>query len=90
MAPLTERVIALKRLGEARSRPTPSLPDGLTQRELEVLRLIAAGSTNRLIAEQLFISVNTVERHVSNILGKCRSASHAEAVAYAARHGLVS
>ena len=90
MEPLTERVIALRRSGEARSRPTPSLPDGLTQRELEVLRLIAAGSTNRMIAEKLVISVNTVERHVSNILSKCRSANRAEAVAYAARHGLVS
>ena len=54
------------------------------------LRLIATGSSNPMIAEQLVISINTVERHVSNILGKSRSANRAEAVAYAARHGLIS
>ncbi len=90
MEPLTERVIGLRKMGEATSRPTPSLPDGITQRELEVLRLIATGSSNPMIAEELVISVNTVERHVSNILGKSRSANRAEAVAYAARHGLIS
>ena len=60
------------------------------QREMEVLRLIATGSSNPIIAEKLVISVNTVERHVSNILSKCRSANRAEAVAYAARNGLIS
>ena len=90
MEPLTERVIGLRKLGEATSRPTPSLPDGITQRELEVLRLIATGSSNPMISENLVISVNTVERHVSNILSKSRSANRAEAVAYAARHGLIS
>ena len=43
-----------------------------------------------MVAEELVISVNTVERHVSNILSKTRTANRAEAVAYAVRHGLVS
>jgi len=90
MEPLTERVTSLRKSGDAASRPTPSLPDGLTQRELEVLRLIATGSSNPMIAEALIISINTVERHVTNILNKSRSANRAQAVAYAARHGLVS
>ena len=90
MEPLTERVIGLRKMGETTSRPTPSLPDGITQRELEVLRLIASGSSNPMIAEKLVISVNTVERHVSNILSKSRSANRAEVVAYAARNGLIS
>ena len=90
MEPLTERVTGLRKMGDATSRPTPSLPDGITQRELEVLRLIAAGSSNPMIAEKLVISINTVERHVSNILRKSQSANRAEAVAYAARHGLIS
>ncbi len=90
MEPLTERVTALRKAGDATSRPTPSLPDGLTQRELEVLRLIATGSSNPMIAEALVISINTVERHVTNILNKSRSANRAQAAAYAARHGLVS
>jgi len=90
MEPLTERVTDLRKMGEAVPRPTPSLPDGITQREMEVLRLIASGRSNPMIAEELVISINTVERHVSNILGKSRSANRAEAVAYAARHGLIS
>ncbi|MCH7841294.1 MAG: response regulator transcription factor [Chloroflexi bacterium] len=90
MEPLTERVTRLRKLGDAASRPTPSLPDGITQRKLEVLCLIAAGSSNPMIAEELVISINTVERHVSNILRKSRSANRAESVAYAARHGLIS
>ena len=55
-----------------------------------MLRLIATGSSNPMTAENLVISVNTVERHVSNILSKSRSANRSEAVAYAARHGLIS
>ena len=90
MEPLTERITGLRKAGDAASRPTPSLPDGITQRELDVMRLIAVGRSNPMIAEELVISVNTVERHVSNILRKSRSANRAESVAYAARHGLIS
>ena len=70
----------------SRSDPT----SGLTARELEVLRLVAAGSSNQRIAEQLFVSEHTVHRHVANILGKLNVSSRAAAVAQAARRGLLS
>jgi len=59
---------------------------GLTDRELEVLRLVAAGRSNREIAAELFISPKTASVHVSNILGKLKVASRGEAAAKA--HGL--
>ncbi|MFW6079014.1 MAG: response regulator transcription factor, partial [Gemmatimonadota bacterium] len=62
---------------------------GLTPRELEVLRLVAAGKTNRAIAEELYISERTVERHVSNIFGKLRVSSRSAATAWAYEHELV-
>jgi DNA-binding CsgD family transcriptional regulator len=67
---------------------TPTWPAGLTGREVEVLRLIAAGRSNRAIAQALFISPNTVLRHVSNIFAKTGVANRAEAAAYATRQGL--
>jgi DNA-binding NarL/FixJ family response regulator len=66
----------------------PAWPAGLTGREVEVLRLIAAGHSNRAIAQALFISPNTVLRHVSNIFTKTGVANRAQAAAYATRHGL--
>jgi DNA-binding CsgD family transcriptional regulator len=62
---------------------------GLTGRELEVLRLVAAGRTNKAIAEELVLSERTVDRHVSNILAKLRVASRAAATAYAYEHRLL-
>jgi len=62
---------------------------GLTAREREVLSHVAAGLTNRQIAERLFISENTAGVHVSNILGKLDAASRTEAAAVAIRLGLV-
>lgn len=70
-------------------RATPAVPGGLTPRELEVLRLVAAGKTNRAVAAALFISEKTVARHVSNIFGKLGLSTRAAATAYAYRHGLV-
>jgi DNA-binding CsgD family transcriptional regulator len=64
-------------------------PDGLTHREVEVLSLIALGKTNREIAEDLFISLHTVIRHVSNILSKTGAANRAEPAGYALRHKLL-
>lgn len=64
-------------------------PDGLTPRELEVLRLVAAGRTNREIADELVLSRRTVDRHVSNILAKLRVSSRASATAYAYERRLV-
>jgi two-component system, NarL family, response regulator NreC len=64
-------------------------PDDLSERELEVLRLIALGHTNAEIAEHLFLSVRTVESHRSHIQQKTRRSSRAELVRYALDHGLV-
>jgi DNA-binding CsgD family transcriptional regulator len=80
---LGERASAL--LGELAA---PVAPAGLTGREVEVLRLIAAGRSNRAIAQALFISPNTVLHHVSSIFAKTGVANRAEAAAYATRHGL--
>jgi DNA-binding NarL/FixJ family response regulator len=70
------------------SRPRDS--NGLTVRELEVLRLVAAGLTNQAIAEKLFVSDHTVHRHLANILNKLSVSSRAAAVAQAARRGLLA
>jgi two-component system response regulator NreC len=64
-------------------------PDDLTEREVEVLRLIALGHTNPEIAKQLFLSTRTVETHRAHIQQKIRGTTRAELVRYALRHGLV-
>lgn len=66
----------------------PEPPDGLTGRELDVLRLLAAGRSNRDIARNLFISQNTAANHVRSILAKTGCANRTEAAAFAHRHGL--
>jgi DNA-binding NarL/FixJ family response regulator len=66
----------------------PSRPDGLTSRELEVLRVLAQGKTNRVIAEKLYISEKTVASHVSHIFTKLGVSSRAAATAYAYDHDL--
>ena len=63
-------------------------PDSLTRREVDVLRLLAAGRTNHEIAAALYLSVRTVERHVANIYGKIGAHGRASATAYAFAHGL--
>jgi len=65
------------------------LPDDLSAREIEVLRLIALGHTNSEIATQLFLSVRTVESHRAHIQQKTQQSSRAELVSYARRHGLL-
>ena len=89
MMPLDEKLVALREQLDGRPSPKPEFPDGLTQREVEVLRLIAAGRTDRESAESLFISVRTVGNHVGNILNKTTTTNRTEAAAYAARQGLV-
>jgi two-component system response regulator NreC len=64
-------------------------PDDLSDRELEVLKLIALGHTNSEIASQLYLSVRTVESHRAHIQQKTRRSSRAELVRYALEHGLV-
>jgi DNA-binding NarL/FixJ family response regulator len=80
-APDLARVEALTRKSQA--------PGGLTAREVEVLRLVAAGKTNRSIATDLFLSEKTVARHLSNIFTKLGLPSRAAATAYAYEHGLL-
>jgi NarL family two-component system response regulator LiaR len=63
-------------------------PGGLTDRELEVLRLIARGLPNKLIASELVVSEKTVKTHVSNILAKLHLADRTQAALYAVREGL--
>ncbi|MGZ4616701.1 MAG: LuxR C-terminal-related transcriptional regulator, partial [Actinomycetes bacterium] len=64
-------------------------PAGLTGREVQVLREVASGKTNRAIATELFLSEKTVARHLSNIFTKLGVASRAAATAYAYEHDLV-
>jgi DNA-binding NarL/FixJ family response regulator len=74
------------RVAGLRRRPAP--PGGLTEREAEVLGLVASGRSNRQVAAALFISEKTVARHLSNIFAKLGVSSRTEAAAYAFEHGL--
>jgi DNA-binding NarL/FixJ family response regulator len=67
--------------------PHPS-QDGLSEREIEVLRLLAQGKSNAQIADELVISQNTVIRHVSNIFAKIGVDNRAQAAVYARDHGI--
>jgi DNA-binding NarL/FixJ family response regulator len=74
------------------SKPKPAASerpsvDALTERELEVLQLLATGATNRDIAKKLYISENTVRNHVRNILEKLHLSNRVQAAAYAIREG---
>ena len=68
----------------------PALPAGLTEREVEVLRLVARGLTNNEIATELFLSAKTVSRHLSNIFTKIGVSSRASATAFAVEHHLLT
>ena len=72
----------------AATSQAPAPPDDLTEREFEVLNLIAAGLNNRQIADKLVISEKTVKTHVSSILGKLHVEDRTQAAVYALRHGL--
>jgi two-component system response regulator NreC len=72
------------------AEPPAGPPDDLSEREVDVLRLIARGHTNAEIAEQLFLSVRTVETHRAHIQQKLRLSTRAELVGYALEHGLIS
>ena len=79
----------LDRLGAVPDTAKPDAPAGpLSPRELQVLRLLATGATNRAIAAELVLSDKTVARHVSNIFGKLDLSSRAAATSYAYLHGL--
>lgn len=72
------------------AEPPPGPPDNLSEREVEVLRLIALGHTNAEIGEQLYLSVRTVETHRSHIQQKLTISTRAELVGYALERGLIS
>ena len=79
------------RLLKFMSAPTqPGLDYELTVREVEVLRLVARGDSNSRIAEQLFISVNTVKSHLKNILSKLQLENRTQVAAFAVKSGIVS
>lgn len=82
-----ERLGAAPDLAALAGRPLRD--HGLTQRETEVIRLVAAGLTNKAIAAELGVSERTIDRHVSNILVKLDVSSRTAATAYAYEHGLV-
>jgi DNA-binding NarL/FixJ family response regulator len=77
------------RVDELLARPATASSIGLTDREIQVLKLVASGKTNRAIAEELGISEKTVARHLSNIFVKLDLNSRAAATAYAFQHHLV-
>lgn len=76
-------------LRDGKDGSTPKAPLGLTDREFEVLRLVAAGQSNREIADNLFISSKTASVHVSNILSKLAVPSRGAAAAMAHRLRMV-
>jgi two-component system, NarL family, response regulator NreC len=100
----SELVEAIRRAAAGRTYLNPSLgatlaatpeqpsgpPDDLSERELEVLRLIALGHTNAEIGEQLFLSVRTVETHRAHVQQKLGLSTRAELVGYALGHGLLN
>jgi len=88
MTRLKEAVAQLALALESRP-PQPSYPGGLSRREAQVLRMIAAGKSNQEIATAIFRSPSTVASHVRSILAKLGAANRTEAATFAARHGLV-
>jgi len=88
IATLRRRAEVIGALGLSKRTPR-SLPDGLTDREAEVLCLVAAGYTNRYIADTLVLSVRTVERHIAHVYAKTGARGRADATRYAVHHGLI-
>jgi LuxR family maltose regulon positive regulatory protein len=88
-----QRALAAPGVAPDAGRPSvtaaPGLIDPLTSRELEVLEMLAAGSSNQVIASQLVVTLDTVKKHVSHVLGKLGAANRTEAVARARELGLI-
>lgn len=81
-------LLAAASRSEPASTVESELPDGLTAREVEVLRLIADGLSNREIAQRLFVTEATVKSHINRLFAKTGVRDRAQAVQYAYRHGL--
>lgn len=86
---ILEPEVTGKIMNRMRAKQEKHLHDQLTEREMEVLLMLAQGKTNQEIADELFISLKTVKVHVSNILGKLEVQDRTQAVIYAFKHGLV-
>jgi DNA-binding NarL/FixJ family response regulator len=88
-----EALALLDELAAGQDEPVPieamSNADGLTPREIDVLRLLAAGRSNRQIAAELVISVRTAENHIAGIYSKTGAHGRAAAATYALTHGLI-
>jgi NarL family two-component system response regulator LiaR len=81
-----------RKLIDEMSQPSdlPPTAEPLTEREVEVLQLVAQGLSNEEVGERLFIARRTVRTHVSNILGKLQLANRTQATLYALREGIAS
>lgn len=84
-----EPEVTTKMMSRMRSNSSSPLYEQLTEREMEVLLLVAQGKTNQDIADELFIALKTVKTHVSNILAKLDVQDRTQAVVYAFQNGLV-
>ena len=87
--PLRSDLTMLRSSLPAASAPLAETPGGLTEREVEVLRLVASGMSNQEIADSLYLSVRTIERHVGNIYIKIDGHNRAAATAFAYQYGLL-
>jgi LuxR family maltose regulon positive regulatory protein len=85
---VVRRDAASPRRGRNPAAP-PGLPEPLAGRELEVLRLLAAGRSNHRIAHDLVVALDTVKKHVTHLLGKLGAANRTEAAARARQFGLI-
>jgi len=84
-----EQEVTNKMMAKMRGNVNPDLHEQLTEREREILLLIASGKTNQEIADQLFIALKTVKVHVSNILSKLEVKDRTQAAIYAHEHKLI-
>jgi DNA-binding NarL/FixJ family response regulator len=80
----------MEMLEQAPAHEARRYPAGLTQREVEVLQLVATGATNKQVADTLHISVRTVNTHMTNILNKIGCDNRTAAAAFAIQHHLVT
>ena len=88
MQPSLERALQVRR-HTARGGGGGGYPDGLSEREIEVLRLVNQGRSNREIARELVISIRTVERHLANAFAKTGTANRGSAAAHLRQRGLL-